>query len=77
MEEQIKQFKEQVNSLSPVEKIQTLVQMIDTPIGHRKYPQSIIILAQSLKEDFPYNPNESLTELDKFNQMVIETFKLK
>lgn len=27
--------------------------MIDTPMGRRKYPKGIILLAQSLKEDYP------------------------
>jgi hypothetical protein len=30
--------------------------MIDTPMGRRKYPKGIILLAQSLKEDYPTNP---------------------
>lgn len=29
--------------------------MIDTPMDRRKYPKGIILLAQSLKEDYPTN----------------------
>ena len=38
-----------------MEKVQILISMIDTPIGRRKYPKGIILLAQSLKEDYPIN----------------------
>lgn len=44
--------------LTPVEKVQTLISMIDTPRGRRKYSKAIILLAQSLKEDFPTNPKQ-------------------
>ena len=30
--------------------------MIDTPMDRRKYPKGIILLAQSLKEDYPTTP---------------------
>jgi hypothetical protein len=41
------------------EDIQTLIALIDTPIGRRKYPKDPILLAQSLKEDFPLpNPKQ-------------------
>lgn len=54
--------KEEINSLTPVEKIQTLIAIIDTPIGRKKFPKDIVLLAQSLKDDFPYkHPHQSIT----------------
>lgn len=49
---------EDIQALTPIEKVQTLISMIDTPIGRRKYPKDIILLAQSLKKDYPYNPKQ-------------------
>lgn len=51
-------MEEDIKALTPIEKVQTLIALIDTPIGHRKYPKAIILLAQSLREDFPYNPQQ-------------------
>ncbi len=45
--------------MKPIEKVQTLISMIDTPMGRRKYPKGIILLAQSLKEDYPTTPNKN------------------
>lgn len=47
----MKSIEELIKELTPIEKVQTLISMIDTPIGRRKYPKGII--AQSLKEDYP------------------------
>ena len=52
----MKSIEELIKELTPIEKVQTLISMIDTPIGRRKYPKGIILLAQSLKEDYPINP---------------------
>lgn len=52
----MKSIEEIIKELTPIEKVQTLISMIDTPIGRRKYPKGIILLAQSLKEDYPINP---------------------
>ena len=52
----MKSIEEIIKELTPIEKVQTLIYMIDTPIGRRKYPKGIILLAQSLKEDYPINP---------------------
>lgn len=54
--------KEEINSLTPVEKIQTLIAIIDTPIGRKKFPKDIVLLAQSLKDDYPYKqPPQPIT----------------
>lgn len=34
--------REEINSLTPVEKIQTLIAIIDTPIGRKKFPKDIV-----------------------------------
>ena len=52
----MKSIEEIIKELTPIEKVQTLISMIDTPMGRRKYPKGIILLAQSLKEDYPTNP---------------------
>lgn len=52
----LKSIEEITKELTPIEKVQTLISMIDTPMGRRKYPKGIILLAQSLKEDYPTNP---------------------
>lgn len=52
----MKSIGEIIKELTPIEKVQTLISMIDTPMGRRKYPKGIILLAQSLKEDYPTNP---------------------
>lgn len=50
----MKSIEEIIKELTPIEKVQTLISMIDTPMGgRRKYPKGIILLAQSLKEDYP------------------------
>lgn len=49
----MKSIEEIIKELTPIEKVQTLISMIDTPCGRRKYPKGIILLAQSLKEDYP------------------------
>lgn len=49
----MKSIEEIIKELTPIEKVQTLITMIDTPMGRRKYPKGIILLAQSLKEDYP------------------------
>lgn len=54
----MKSIEEIIKELTPIEKVQTLIHMIDTPIGRRKYPKGIILLAQSLKEDYPINPKQ-------------------
>lgn len=54
----MKSIEEIIKELTPIEKVQTLIYMIDTPIGGRKYPKGIILLAQSLKEDYPINPKQ-------------------
>lgn len=56
---QITMNKEDIQTLTLIEKVQTLIALIDTPIGRRKYPKDLILLAQSLKEDFPIpNPQQ-------------------
>lgn len=52
----MKSIEEIIKELTPIEKVQTLITMIDTPMGRRKYPKGIILLAQSLKEDYPPHP---------------------
>lgn len=53
----MKSIEEIIKELTSIEKVQTLISMIDTPMGgRRKYPKGIILLAQSLKEDFPTTP---------------------
>lgn len=52
----MKSIEEIIKELTAIEKVQTLITMIDTPTGRRKYPKGIILLAQSLKEDYPINP---------------------
>lgn len=42
----MKSIEEIIKELTPIEKVQTLISMIDTPKG-------IILLAQSLKEAYP------------------------
>lgn len=39
-------------NMSPQDKIVSLINMIDTPIGRRKYNKNVIILAQALKDDY-------------------------
>lgn len=55
----MKSIEELIKELTPMEKVQTLIYMIDTPMG-RKFPKGIILLAQSLKEDYPIpiNPKQ-------------------
>lgn len=38
--------------LSPQDKIVSLIKMLDTPIGHHKFGDDIIFLAQALKDDY-------------------------
>lgn len=53
-------IEETIKELTPIEKVQTLIPMIDTPMrGRRKYPKGIIPSAQSLKEDYPTTPNKN------------------
>ena len=54
----MKSIEKLIKELTPIEKVQTLISMIDTPMGRRKYPKGIILLAQSLKEDYP-PPNKN------------------
>lgn len=55
----LKSIEEIIKELTPIEKVQTLISMIDTPMGgRRKYPKGIILLAQSLKEDYPPTPQQ-------------------
>lgn len=54
----MKSIEEIIKELTPIEKVQTLISMIDTPCGRRKYPKGIILLAQSLKEDYQTNPKQ-------------------
>ena len=50
-------IEEIIKESTPIEKVQTLISMIDTSHGgRRKYPKGIILLAQSLKEDYPPHP---------------------
>ena len=39
-------------NMSPQDKIVSLINMIDTPIGRRKYSKDVITLAQALKADY-------------------------
>ena len=55
----MKSIEEIIKELTPIEKVQTLISMIDTPMGRRKYPKGIILLAQSLKEDYPTTPPQT------------------
>ena len=55
----MKSIEEIIKELTPIEKVQTLISMIDTPMGRRKYPKGIILLAQSLKEDYPPHPPQT------------------
>ena len=50
----MKSIEELIKELTPIEKVQTLISMIDTPMGRRKYPKGIILLAQSLKKRLPH-----------------------
>lgn len=44
----MKSIEEIIKELTSIEKVQTLISMIDTPMGgRRKYPKGIILLAQS------------------------------
>ena len=52
----MKSIEEIIKESTPIEKVQTLISMIDTPMGRRKYPKGIILLAQYLKEDYPITP---------------------
>lgn len=52
----MKSIEEIIKELTPIEKVQTLITMIDTPMGRRKYPKGIILLAQSLKRRLPTPP---------------------
>lgn len=54
----MKSIEELIKELTPIEKVQTSISMIDTPMGRRKYPKGIILSAQSLKEDYPINPKQ-------------------
>ena len=54
----MKSIEELIKELTPIEKVQTLIPMIDTHMDRRKYPKGIILLAQSLKEDYPINPKQ-------------------
>lgn len=45
----MKSIEEIIKELTSIEKVQTLISRIDTPKG-------IILLAQSLKEDYPTTP---------------------
>ena len=66
----MKSIEEIIKELTPIEKVQTLISMIDTPMGRRKYPKGIILLAQSLKEDYPTNPQTRIniqTILNKYS----------
>lgn len=55
----MKSIEEIIKELTSIEKVQTLISMIDTPMGAgEKYPKGIILLAQSLKEDYPTNPKQ-------------------
>lgn len=52
-------IEEIIKESTPIEKVQTLISMIDTPMGAgEKYPKGIIPSAQSLKEDYP-PPNKN------------------
>lgn len=68
----MKSIEEIIKELTPIEKVQTLISMIDTPMGRRKYPKGIILLAQFLKEDHPPpNPqtriNTNIQTILKYN----------
>jgi hypothetical protein len=53
-------IEEIIKESTSIEKVQTLISMIDTPMGRRKYPKGIILSAQSLKEDYPTtSPNKN------------------
>ena len=54
----MKSIEKIIKELTPIEKVQTLITMIDTPMGRREYPKGIILLAQSLKEDYLTNPKQ-------------------
>lgn len=49
----MKSTEEFIKELTPIEKVQTLITVTDSPLGRRKYPKGIILLAQSLKKDYP------------------------
>lgn len=50
----MKSIEEIIKELTPIEKVQTLITMIDTPMGRRKYPKGIILLI--LKRRLPNHP---------------------
>lgn len=52
----MKSIEEIIKESTPIEKVQTLITMIDTPMGRRKYPKGIILSAQSLKRRLPTPP---------------------
>lgn len=54
----MKSIEEIIKELTPIEKVQTLITVIDNPLGRRRYPKGIILLAQSLKEDYPTHPQQ-------------------
>lgn len=55
--------KQCIDELSTDDKIKSLVQMIDTPIGRRKYPADIVYLAQAIKADL-HIPNAVTTYVE-------------
>lgn len=68
--------KEDIQTLTPIEKVQTLIALIDTPIGRRKYPKDLILLAQSLKEDFPLpNPPTRINSNIQYTNLNISFIK--
>ena len=49
----MKSIEEIIKELTPIEKVQTLISMIDTPMGQEKISQGYNPLGSILKEDYP------------------------
>lgn len=44
----------EIKDLSMEDKVKSLIAIIDTPVGRRKYPLEMILLAKALREDLDY-----------------------
>ena len=52
----MKSIKEIIKELTPIEKVQTLISMIDTPMGQEKISQGYNPLGSILKRRLPNQP---------------------
>ena len=74
----MKSIEEIIKESTPIEKVQTLISMIDTPMGgRRKYPKGIILSsAQSLKEDYPTTPTRINTNIQTIIDIYIYLYNI-